>query len=125
MELAEKDLSGNVLTGIGTTLVSVEKQVANDFQVLCFQQGAVDRQVGNTVCLHTAFLEDNFKRITITPTLSIDLLFHDSNYARSLGRKSKQPDIGPEKCPRDCEPEVEESKDKFWLTLSEQVLHCA
>lgn len=72
-----RDLSGNFVSGVGESLVSVDKPVRNDLQVRCFMSGNVDRQVGDTVCLHTSFVENNFERVKLTSSLSIDLLFSD------------------------------------------------
>lgn len=61
LEMAEKDLSGNVMDGIGETLVTVDVSVQNDFKIKVFKHeestfALKDSQVGDTVCLHAAFL---------------------------------------------------------------------
>lgn len=111
-----RDLSGNFISGVGETLVSVDRPVRNDLQVRCFQSGDIDRQVGKTVCLHTAFIENNFERVALTQSLSIDLLFFDQTYTkpkvivkRMKSEDGNSSDSCPEQCPRDCERE--ESKD--------------
>ena len=60
LNTAVKDLSGNIVSGIGETYVFVDSAVQDDFQVRCFKHGDVEKQVGQTVCLHTAFIENNF-----------------------------------------------------------------
>jgi hypothetical protein len=67
MENADKDLSGRVTSGIGETLVSVDVCVDNDFKIKVFKHvestfALNDEQVGTTICLHAAFLENNFQR---------------------------------------------------------------
>jgi len=129
-----KDLSGNFLSGVGETLVSVEKPVRNDFQVKCFQSGNIDVQVGRTICLHTAFIQNNFERVKISQSLNLDLIFHESYQKQQRKPVSKDEsnssDSCPEQCPRDCEREesknfedAADNKNKFWLTLSQNVLH--
>jgi hypothetical protein len=62
------------------------------------------------------------------------LIFHESyhNQQKKLVSKdeSNSSDSCPEQCPRDCEREESknfedavDNKDKFWLTLSQNVLH--
>ena len=80
LDNANKDLSGNIINGIGETLVNVNTQVTNDFQVICYSFSHIERQVGVTCCLHSAFIEDNFARLTINDNLNIDLILFDQCY---------------------------------------------
>jgi len=43
LDSATKDSTGNVVDGIGETLISVDRSVSNDFQVKCFKHGAIDK----------------------------------------------------------------------------------
>lgn len=73
-------------------------------------------------------------RVQITQNLSLDLIFYESYHKQQKKFLSKDEsnssDSCPEQCPRDCEREESKSyedsadnKDKFWLTLSKNVLH--
>jgi hypothetical protein len=57
-------------------MVTVNQEVVNDFEIRCFRYSTVPEQVGDPVCLHTAFLKDDlFVRVPLTQELQLDLIF--------------------------------------------------
>ena len=50
-------------------------KVCRDFQIRCYRQGAIEAQVGETCCLNTAFIEDNYIRVKLNKMLKLDVIF--------------------------------------------------
>lgn len=70
--------TGLPLSSIGEPIINVQTKVHNDFQIRCYRNELVELQVGETVCLHTAFVEQNYARVQLTRTLHLDLFFTES-----------------------------------------------
>ena len=76
IEATKKDLP------VGETLVSIDTKVSNDFIVKCFRHGKssltqeeIEYQIGESVALHSAFVEDNFMRVRLNKKVQLDLIF--------------------------------------------------
>ena len=71
--------TGKPFRSIGEAIVTVDAAVQNDFQIRCYRDELVEQQVGETVCLHTAFIEQGYTRVSLTPHISLDLFFSEVN----------------------------------------------
>ena len=65
------------LMQIGEAIVAVNSKVQNDFQIRCYRNDFVEQQVGETCCLHTAFVEQSYARVRLTNYMQLDLFFSD------------------------------------------------
>ena len=62
---------------IGEAVVTVSAKVQNDFQIRCYRNDFVEQQIGETICLHTAFVEQSHARVRLTNYMQLDLFFSD------------------------------------------------
>ncbi len=49
--------TGMPLMQIGEAVVSVDEMVHDDFQIQCYRNDLIESQIGETCCMHTAFIE--------------------------------------------------------------------
>ena len=75
LERAQANYTDQV-EGIGEQIISPNVAVQGDFEVRCMWYGTVPVPVGEAICLHTAFLaNDFFVRVDLTDELHLDLIF--------------------------------------------------
>lgn len=65
------------MMSIGEAMVVVNARVQNDFQIRCYRNNYVEQQIGETCCLHTAFVEQSYARVRLTKNMQLDLFFSD------------------------------------------------
>ena len=129
---------------IGVPIVSVDTNVRNDFQIRCYRNDLVEQQIGETVCLHTAFIEQNYVRVRITSYMQLDLFFAEQQYTPMAPQKDasfSSDEMSPEtnhprerNSPKDKVPvlteeekimrelQIQSDTDNFWLTLSSRII---
>ena len=68
----------NMKGTVGDAIVTTNVRVQNDFMIRCFRNDIAEQQIGETICLHTAFIEEHgHLRVSLTPRIFIDLFFSE------------------------------------------------
>ena len=62
---------------VGAAIIPIDTKVPQDFQIRCFKQGMIETQVGETCCLNTAFIEDNYIRVRLNRMMRAMKTMHD------------------------------------------------
>ena len=97
---------------VGDDLITVNTRVQNDFQIQCYRNDYDEQQVGETICLHSAFIEESYLRVSLTEDLSLDLFFTEA--------ENNQHDLDEEALIEQLNRKAD--YDNFWLTISSQII---
>lgn len=113
----QSSMMGDEMQGIGEELISVDAAIAGDFEIRCMWYSTVPVQVGEAICLHTAFVEEDlFIRVPVTGELHLDLIFQPAN-AQTFSQGKNDTNDTSSNSSNESLPAFE-NKDAFWQALS-------